>query len=206
MTPRPPEGSIISVTSVGAEMVIVVPYPKGGVGRYGIVLFMLFWLGGWAFGEYHVATELVSGRGNLFMLFWLGAWTVGGALAGYTVFRIARGPEPEIFNLTRTSLRYDSGVPPLELNWNDGQNYRRSWASYFSKRVRVELDRRKLQSLQLRETDLGNRLTVDSGAARLNLANGATEIEREWLYKVLAERYSLEQVKDASAATGQLAG
>ena len=204
MTPRLPEGSAITVTQAGSETVIIVPYAKGGAGRYGILLFMLCWLGGWAFGEYHAVTELASGRGGLFVLFWLGAWTLGGAMAAYTVFRIIRGPDPETFNLTRNSLRYDSGIPPFEINQSYG-NSRRNWASYFPKRVRVELDRRRLQSLQLRETDLGNRLTVDNGSARLDLASAATEIEREWLYKVLAERYSIEPPKD-DATTRELAG
>lgn len=204
MTPRLPEGSAITVTQAGSETVILVPYPKDGVGRYGILLFMLCWLGGWAFGEYHAAMEIASGRGGFFLWFWLGAWTLGGAMAAYTVFRIVRGPEPETFNLTRARLRYDSGVPPLEFSPGD-ENSRKNWASYFPKRVRVELDRRKLQSLQLRETVLGNRLTVDNGSARLDLASGATEIEREWLYKVLAERYSLEPPKD-NAATRELVG
>jgi hypothetical protein len=52
----------------------------------------------------------------------------------------------------------------------------------FPKRTRVELDRRKLQSLRLRETNEGNRLTVDADALRLDIAPSASEIEREWLY------------------------
>jgi hypothetical protein len=61
----------------------------------------------------------------------------------------------------------------------------------FPKRTRVELDRRKLQSLRLRETNDGNRLTVDADALRLDIAPSASEIEREWLYQLLADRYSL---------------
>ena len=63
-----PEGSAITVTQAGSETVIIVPYAKGGAGRYGILLFMLCWLGGWTFGEYHAVTELASGRGGLFVL------------------------------------------------------------------------------------------------------------------------------------------
>ena len=61
----------------------------------------------------------------------------------------------------------------------------------FPKRTRLELDRHTLQSLRLRETDGGNRLTVDAGAQRLDLAGAATEVEREWLYRLLAKRYAL---------------
>ena len=37
----------------------------------------------------------------------------------------------------------------------------------------------------------GNRLTEDAGAQRLDLAGAATEVEREWLYRLLAKRYAL---------------
>jgi hypothetical protein len=205
MTPRPPEGSTISITAAGSETVIVIPYPKAGFGSYGIGLFILFWLGGWGYGLHAVVSQIVSGQGNLFLLFWLGGWTVGGAFAAYTAFRIIRGPEPEILGLTRTSVRYDSGIPPFEMKQYSGRS-NRDWSSYFPKRTRMELDRRELQSLQLRQTDLGNRLTIDNGATRLDLAKQATEIEREWLYKVLAERYLAGPPKDTAAAVGQPAG
>lgn len=55
----------------------------------------------------------------------------------------------------------------------------------------MELDRQKLQSLLLRETDGGNRLTVDADALRLDIAQSAGEIEREWLFQLLVNRYSL---------------
>jgi len=61
----------------------------------------------------------------------------------------------------------------------------------FPKTTRAELDWRKLQSLRLRETNDGNRLTVDADALRLDKAQSASEIEREWLYQLLANRYSL---------------
>jgi hypothetical protein len=32
---------------------------------------------------------------------------------------------------------------------------------------------------------------VDAGAQRLDLAGAATEVEREWLYRLLAKRYAL---------------
>ena len=48
-----------------------------------VMLFLLAWLGGWAFGEFSALGQLSSERGApaLFILFWLLAWTVGGAFA-----------------------------------------------------------------------------------------------------------------------------
>ena len=131
-------------------------------------------------------------------VFWLGAWTVGGILAAYSVFRIFRPGVPETFVLKRGGVDYDSGIPPLELNSyrkDAGRNY---WSSMFSKRLRTELGRQQLQSLRLRETEVGNRLTIDVGAKRVELASQTSEVEREWLARVLASRYSLLQVLPGS--------
>jgi len=61
----------------------------------------------------------------------------------------------------------------------------------FPKRTCIELDWQKLQSLRLIKTNDGNWLTVDVDALRLDIAQSASEIEREWLYQLLANRYSL---------------
>jgi hypothetical protein len=61
----------------------------------------------------------------------------------------------------------------------------------FPKRTIVALDKRQLASLRLRETDVGNRLTVDARGSRLDLAPIGSEIDREWLYELLAKRYAL---------------
>lgn len=86
-------------------------------------------------------------------------------------------------------VRYDSGIPPFQTSF--GSMNQREWRSLFPKRSRVEIDRRQLQTLRLRETEAGNRLTVDAGAVRLDIAPSASEVEREWLHQVLAKRYSL---------------
>jgi hypothetical protein len=86
-------------------------------------------------------------------------------------------------------VTYDSGIPPFSFRYVASQ--KDAWEQMFPKRTRAELDWRKLQSLRLRETNDGNRLTVDADASRLDIARSASEIEREWLYQLLAQRYSL---------------
>jgi hypothetical protein len=189
MTIQPPSGSNISVEMEGAVDVIVVPYESSPM-RYGVAAFMVFWLGGWAFGWHSAASQVFSGNSNLFVLFWLGAWTVGGAAVIYTLYRMLRPIVSESFRLMPEGVRYDSGNPPVQTNFGN-TNQRLDWKSYFPKRARVDIDRQQLQSLRLRQTVLGNRLTVDAGVSRLDLARDASEIEREWLYKIIAERYSL---------------
>ena len=195
----PPAGSKISITTDGGDPVVIIP-SAASASRYFGGVFLLFWLGGWAFGFSSAASQILSGKGNAFLIFWLGAWTVGGFLAAYTVYRIFRPSVPETLELKHAGVAYDSGIAPLQLNssWSHGSIMDR-WKSTFPKRVRVDLDRRQLQSLRLRETEAGNRLTIDVDAQRIEIASGASEVEREWLARFLTRRYSIPQVSGAAS-------
>jgi hypothetical protein len=202
MTPTPPVGSFISVGADDGDPVIVIPSDNGSIARYGVALFIACWLGGWYFGFRSAASQLLSGNSPAggFLAFWLGAWIIGGIFVLYYLFRLLRPPLPEKLRLKRSSLIYDSGVPPLQLSYGRYADRREAWKSLFPKRVIVEIDRAQLASLRLRETDSGNRLTVDVNASRLALATAASEIDREWLYQLLASRYSLPNALRAEVA------
>jgi hypothetical protein len=195
----PPAGSKISVVSDGADPIIVIPAPSSPM-RYFTGLFLLCWLGGWFLGESHAVSEIISGKASAFLIFWLGAWTLGGAFAAYSAYRSLRPPIPETLQLQRSSIGYDSGLPPVQFNSWRNSNTLSNWRSVFPKRVLADLDRSELQSLRLRETESGNRLTVDVEAERIEIASGASEVEREWLARLLARRYSLPQVFGGAAA------
>lgn len=195
---KPPDGSKISVTTEGTDPVIVVPHGSASAIRYFVGLFLLFWLGGWFVGFSSTISTLASGKFHLFLVFWLGGWTLAGIAVVVCLYRISRPSIPGSLRLMLQGVRYDSGIPPFQMNPVNQMN---SWKTLFPKRTRVDIDRQKLKSLRLRETEAGNRLTVDAGAARLDIAQSASEIEREWLYQVLAKRYSLP-----SEAAGEAAG
>jgi hypothetical protein len=198
----PPPGSKILVVNDGADPTIVVP-ATGNPMRYFGGLFLLFWLGGWAFGFSHAISEILSGKTSVFLIFWLGGWTIGGIFAAYAAYRAFRPIVPETLQLQRSGVAYDSGVPPFQFDSSGrNKNPKNTWHSAFPKRIRADLDRRQLQSLRLRETETGNRLTVDVEAQRIEIAAGASEVEREWLARLLSRRYSLAQVV-ASAPTGE---
>lgn len=192
---NPPEGSKIRIASEGGDPTVVVP-SASSFGRYFIGFFLLFWLGMWTIGFRDAATKIISGTtGNGFLVFWLGAWTLGGMIAAFTLYRAFRPSVPETLELKRNSVAYDSGIAPPQFNSSWGyRSPKDSWNTIFPKRVRVELDRSLLQSMRLRETESGNRLTVDVGAQRVEIAPTASEVEREWLARLLARRYSLPQV------------
>jgi hypothetical protein len=139
------------------------------------------------FGSFSVS-KLWSDQADATLVFGLVGWTLGGAFAVYGAYRALRPSVPESLRLMPSSVTYDSGIPPLQVYGASQKDY---WKSMFPKRTRLELDWRKLQSLRLRETNDGNRLTVDIVGTRLDIAQSASEIEREWLYQLLATRYSL---------------
>jgi hypothetical protein len=191
---EPPSGTKISVTTDGAYPLILVPHGSGGVMRYFVGMFLLAWLGGWFVGLIATVWKLSSGgapnEAQAFLAFWLVGWTLGGVMAMYWAYRLFRPSVPESLRLMPNGVTYDSGIPSLQTYWGF-TSPKDQWKSMFPKRTRVELDRRNLQSLRLRETNDGNRLTVDVDALRLDIAHSASEIEREWLYQLLMKRYSL---------------
>jgi hypothetical protein len=189
-TITPPPGSSISVASDSAAPVITIPQPGGGAARFLVGGFILFWLGGWFFGFTSAASKILSGQGGGFLIFWLGAWTIGGVFAASMVYRIFRPPVPETLRLDADGVTYDSGIPPFRYDVNT-MNRSHAWRSYWPKRAVVVISRQELRSLRLREGEATNRLTVDVASARVDLARAASEVEREWLYRVLAERYAL---------------
>jgi hypothetical protein len=185
---QPPAGSKISIATGGADPTIVIP-SAGGTARYVTGLFLLFWLGMWTI-TWRDVSKVISGNADAFLVFCLCGWTVGGIFAAFTLYRAFR----ETLELKRNSVTYDSGIPPVQFgSFRRYKNTRDAWSAAFPKRVRVELDRRQLQSLRLRETESGNRLTMDVDAARIDIAPTASEAEREWLARLLAQRYSLPQ-------------
>jgi hypothetical protein len=188
---EPPGGSRISVTRDGAHSLIAVPHGDGGQTRYFVGPFLLAWLAGWAVGFGSTVSMLLSGQVPAFLAVWLIGWTLAGAGAAYLAYPAFRPAVPESLRLMPNTVTYDSGIPPLpslQTYWGS-TSFKDLWRSVFPTRTRVELDRQKLQSLRLKGTKDGNRLTVDADALRLHIAQSASELEREWLYQLLTKRY-----------------
>jgi hypothetical protein len=146
----------------------------------------MVWLTGWTAGMFNAVPQMLS-NAPASLILWLIAWSAGGAGAIYCLYRLLSPSVPETLRLLQNGIAYDSGVPPLQFRRYE-LDKRHSWAN--AKTTRIELDRRLLQSLCLSKTDTGNRLTVDVDAAPLELARNASEVEREWLYHELVQRYA----------------
>jgi hypothetical protein len=113
---KPPDGSKISVTTEGIDPVIVVPHGSASAIRYFVGLFLLFWLGGWFVGFSSTISTLASGKFHLFLVFWLGGWTLAGIAVVLCLYRIFRPSIPESLRLMLQGVRYDSGIPPFQMN------------------------------------------------------------------------------------------
>ena len=99
---------------------------------------------------------------------------------------------PEQLLMNKPYFSLDTGAPPLNIMTNDKD----VWKKIFFKRKRFQLDHKEMKTLALRETETGNKLTVDKDSDRLKLAKSVTEIEREWM---LFESKLLQ----TSSSTGQ---
>ena len=187
----PPENSKISINQKGNCPKIIINQGSAGISRIFISLFLFFWLGGWATGWVSAAKEIITGKSGVdfFLIFWLCGWTVGGAFAFCVLYRLLRPSISETLDLEMKQVEYDSGVKPYKISFGFG-TMGEYWKQMFPKRKRLTISGTNFSTLQLREHSNGNRLTVDIGAERLEIATSATEIEREWLYKVLSEKYS----------------
>jgi hypothetical protein len=195
MLPAPPARSNILIKTDRADTILEIPQ-NGSAMRFLYGAFILFWLGGWAFGFKNALSKILDGEANSFIVFWLGAWSIGGAWVAFILYRIFRPTVPETLKFKPSSLVYDSGVPPFQMNAYS-RTQSATWKSMFPSRTILELNGSDLRSLQLRPSDSSNRLTIDSGASRIDLAKSASEIEREWLYRVIATQYRIPMASKA---------
>jgi len=189
MKQSPPQGSKIEVGMLNGRQHIVLPHGSAGAMRFFIGAFLLFWLGGWFMGFTSATNKIISGEGNTFLFFWLGGWSLGGVFAIYFIYRVFRKSIPEQLLLDKPNMSLDTGIPPFKMNFNM-TSQKEHWKTMFPKRKKIEFTHSDLKSIQLRETGSSNRLTIDQGSERIEIAISATEIEREWLFKYLQENYS----------------
>lgn len=186
---KPPEGSRLLVQWIDGKQTIVAPPRSRGALLIILAVFLSFWLCVWTLGAVAIGARLALGDGSAFEGFWLGGWALGEAFALFILYRILRPPIPERFILQVDGLAYNSGVAPPRMR----VRYNRilSWRDVWPKRMRRVFPCSDLNTLRLRESADGNRLTVDAGADRFDLAKDCTEVEREWLFQTLTDYYRL---------------
>jgi hypothetical protein len=128
---------------------------------------------------------------ELFLIFWLTAWSVGGCFAAWYLWRLLRPTIPETMTLAKPDLLYDSGIQPFPLYFGYWRGRTDYWKKMFEKRKRIQFSPQQVRTLTLRETGDGNRLTLDHANDRIDLGRGLTEVEREWLFRLLKAEYGI---------------
>lgn len=171
---------------------LVLPSARVSAARYGVALFLSFWLCGWAFGWISAANQLFSGGKGAgpFLIIWLGGWTVGGVFAISHLWRLLRPCVPETISFAKPYLIYDTGVHPPASGWD----YRRRqdfWKTVFERRKKIQFTQEEVATLRLRDTESGNRLTIDHGSDRIDIGKALTEVERESLFNLIREEYKI---------------
>jgi hypothetical protein len=189
----PPKSRIETTTDRNGFAVITLPLARPSFARFAVSLFLLCWLGGWAFGWVAAFRQIVNGpKGPApFLMFWLTAWTVGGCFAVWYLWRLLRPSVPETLTFATPNLLYDSGVQPFPIFFGYGRGQSDYWKKMFEKRKRIEFSLQEIRTLTLRDTSEGNRLTMDHANDRIDIGRGLTEVEREWLFRLLKTEYGI---------------
>lgn len=167
----------------------------GGALRYLIAAFLLFWLGGWAFGFVMVTAQLLDGKGGeekIFLAFWLAMWTLGGLFAMSMAGKLLWPSIPESITLDKDAFRYDSGTspPPPAYFMNPWYAMRHGdpfhpFGMMFKRRKRITIEKSELGNVALDRVGERQRLYFDNGADRIEIGEHLREPEREWLASVI---------------------
>ncbi|WP_169568205.1 hypothetical protein [Sneathiella limimaris] len=186
----PPEGSNIIVDHHNGLDQITLPMNSKGPAQYFVMLFLLFWLGGWAVGFKSAWDQIAEGSGGFFLIFWLGGWSVGGLLVVWMLFQGLRPSKPEKLLLNKPNLGYDSGFQSGKFG-RQGRSSKARIQSLIRRRKIYNFDKPEIKTLMLRDQDHPSRLTIDHGKDRIEIGKSLTEVEREWLYRQLKRAYHL---------------
>jgi hypothetical protein len=183
LPPKPP-GSGITVEHDFNRLTLSWKNPRGGVGRYAMLAFMLVWMGGWVFGEFFALTQVLGGKGDGFLVFWLAGWTVGGVYCGAMIFKLAQPTRPERIILDPLQLEHHPGTVPI--SWpGRGRGQRTNAFDILKPRRKRLVPKKEVGDIRLDRVGERQRLSFDHGAKRIEVGEFLEEPEREWLFAVL---------------------
>ena len=193
---RPPDRSRITLDPGDRGNVIIIPLvPSFTAYLYGTI--GALWLVGWAYAAVSVMGSLHENGPDLFTLFWLTFWIIAGLTQCVWVIRTFMPVRPESIRLGHDRIHHDRGNGPP--SFSEARSL-----SHFPRALGLnsprDIERRHLHTLRLRDSEAGVRLTVDVGEHRIDLGENATEVEREWLHKLLTGHYRLRGHRNRASA------
>jgi len=180
-----------TIDDLGDTLKITIPSKK----NWFQILFMGFWLVGWAFGEVTVLGSLISGEGfggpSLFMIAWLGGWTIGGGYALYILFWQLLGNE--IIQVSNSTIITSRSV--------FGFGFPKEYSAEYIKALRMSTSSSSNDmfgwSRASRFYGLGGGLIAfDYGAKTVNFGSGIDEAEAKQILSEIQQRYP--QYRDRS--------
>lgn len=153
------------------------------------ILFIGFWLVGWASGELFAARVLIDGIGfggiDLFIIAWLGMWTIGGGFALYTLLWQLLGRETIL--VSSSGVTTSRSILGLSL-------FHKKYASKYIKDLRVSASISSNYiygwSRSSRFYGLGGGLIAfDYGAKTMTFGIGIDEAEAKQILLKIQQRY-----------------
>jgi hypothetical protein len=196
----PPGSNIKIETDQSGFTRLIIPHSQRPLLTYAGFAFVIFETCVWAVGLVWVMIMFrdIFARADsskillvaIFAIIWLSIWIFFGVGCIAALYRLCRAPEtPEVITFGRPALLYDSGIRPFILSLNSANGQMEMWKRLFERREKYEFESAEISSLCLRDTETGNRLTIDKVNKRINIGGCLSEVEREWLYKALKEEY-----------------
>jgi hypothetical protein len=172
-----------SVFDTPEGLVINIPAAK----NWFVILFIGFWLCGWAFGEVSVIRQLATGKAvgsGLFLIGWLGAWTVGGCAA--ISFWLWSATGHEIVSLTPASLAIRRDI----LGFGRSREY--DLPSVKNLRIGPTLMNSSSTWSSPAQSMFRGAIAFDYGAKTFRFGGGVDEAEASHLIELLKSRYPFD--------------
>ncbi|WP_417431872.1 hypothetical protein [Kiloniella sp.] len=171
----------------------IIPHKSLGIRKYIHFPFVILWLIIWIFIEIIAIAALPNLKAGIvfFILAWVVVWTLACITMIAHFYKMLQKQIPEKITLNKPYLNFDSGRAPHPSPFDRiSKNYDKIFKSLLIKRKHYQFTPKEIETLALRDTADNNRLTIDHDGNRIDLATGATEIQKEWLYNFLKENYS----------------
>jgi hypothetical protein len=183
--PLKPKGSIIEIENQLNLIVLSWKNPRGGLGRYCQILFLLIWLSIWTFSGVSIFWSMKDPE-HIGALIGLAVWLFGELLVIRGLYSLIRPTRPERIVLTLLNLEFEHGTSNNDSLFDGSEGWRKGIASLFKiKKKTRSIYKKDIGEIKLERVGERQRLTFDIGADRIEIGAYLQEPEREWLYEVL---------------------
>ncbi|MGE5397651.1 MAG: hypothetical protein ACM3MK_09000 [Chitinophagales bacterium] len=183
-----PENGRALIQELDGKIRVVIPTKK----NWFIILFVGFWLCGWAFGELSVLGEIFKsdkpGGVDIFLIAWLGGWTVGGAWAIYAFLWNLAGHEEIIIASSNISIA--KKILGLGLN--------KEYSLSDAKRFRVSTERNNTWFNSGGMSYWGfkdGKIRFDYGMKTIRFAGQVDEAEANHILNLFRQRGYIQEIK-----------